>query len=155
MSVDGITWALKSQPVVDNWYSTAYGNGIFVAVASSSKSKTIRFNDGSNPANLPANTRTITTVNTLTAPAKPVPGTNRTSVNVTGLTGFTATDNMSAWVMADPTADATSDHNAFEHLLAPIRLRCTNPITGTGFTIQATSEYRLDGAFTVRYAWAT
>lgn len=82
---------------------------------------------------------------------KPAPGTNKTSIAVTGLTTFTDTDTVEAWVIGE----STSDHNAYEHILVPIRLRVTDPITGTGFTIQATSEYRLTGDFKVRYAFSS
>ena len=30
-SIDGITWTLRTLPVSDNWYSTTYGNGLFLA----------------------------------------------------------------------------------------------------------------------------
>jgi hypothetical protein len=96
------------------------------------------------------NTRTTSTVNTLTNEAAPVPGTNSTSTQVTGLTTFNATDAVEVWVQG---SDTTADHNEVEHALAPIQLRATNPVTGVGFTINATSPHRLDGDFKVRYAF--
>jgi hypothetical protein len=80
------------------------------------------------------------------------PGTNNTSINITGLATFVDTDSAEAWIMGN---DSTSDHNAYEHMIAPITLRTSSPVTGTGFTINATTEYRLTGTFKVRYVWAT
>lgn len=80
------------------------------------------------------------------------PGTNRVLVSVTGLTTFTSTDHVQAWIMG---SDSTADHNSFEHATAPIKIRVTSPITGTGFTIQASSEYRLTGSFMVRYVYTS
>lgn len=82
---------------------------------------------------------------------RPAPGTNTASTTVTGLTAFTDTDTVQAWLMADSTAD----HDALAHALVPVRLRVRAPITGTGFTIDAVSEHRLRGAFKVRYAFTS
>lgn len=91
---------------------------------------------------------------TLTFPADPqsgapVVGSNVAAVTVTGLTAFTDTDTVQAWLMAD----STSDYNSYEHKLAPLQIRVRNPITGVGFTIEAVSECRLQGTFNVRYAF--
>lgn len=76
----------------------------------------------------------------------------RAAVTVTGLTAFTNTDHAEAWIMG---SDSTSTHSQIEHQIAPIKLKVTNPITGVGFTINATSDYRLTGDFKVRYVYAS
>lgn len=100
----------------------------------------------------PAVNRTISSSSNLIVAAKPSPGSNTASVTVTGLTGFTNTDSVEAWIMAQ---DTTADHNSFEHACAPIKLRVTNPVTGVGFTIKASSEFRLTGDFKVRYVYTS
>lgn len=79
-----------------------------------------------------------------------VPGTNITSVNVTGLTGIESGSHVEAFLQGDTTAE----HTAYEHLIAPINIRCGNIIAGTGFTIYASSNLRLTGTFSVRWVWA-
>jgi hypothetical protein len=98
------------------------------------------------------NVRTLSTANTTLKVAAPAPGSNDTTKVITGLTSFTSTDTAQAWIMG---SDSTLSHNSFEHAVAPIRLRITNPITGVGFTIQASSEFRLTGDFKVRYAYSS
>lgn len=78
-----------------------------------------------------------------------VPGGNRTSVVITGQTGILTTSTVSVFMMSD----TTTDHNTAEHHLAPIKLTSSIPINNTGFTIIATSEWRLSGTFLVRWAW--
>ena len=85
-------------------------------------------------------------------PAMACIGSNVASVTVTGQIGLLATDNIDAWIQG---TDSTADHNAIEHKLAPIKLSITNIVPGTGFDIIGLSEYRLDGDFKVRWAWAT
>jgi hypothetical protein len=79
-------------------------------------------------------------------------GSNVASVTVTGQTELLATDNIDAWIQG---TDSTADHNAYEHKITPIKLSVTNIIPGIGFDIIGLSEYRLDGDFKVRWAWAT
>ena len=143
-SPDGISWSVYKMPAAS--YACAYMTGVFVSVIQSS-ALAATFSDGSV---ILANTRTVTTVNTQTAPAKPVPGTNTTSIAVTGLTAMTAKGSASAFVVA---SDSTSDHNATEHEILDLDLSCDNFIAGVGFTINATANQRLDGAVQVRYAW--
>jgi hypothetical protein len=142
-SLDGVTWVLGKLTGY-GLYSFAYGFNRFVAVSgSSAHTSTQNFE-------VLADSRTFTNVNTLTNAAAPVPGTNSTSLTVTGLTTFNATDAVEVWVQG---SDTTADHNEVEHALAPIQLRATNPVSGVGFTINATSPHRLDGDFKVRYAF--
>jgi hypothetical protein len=148
-SSDGIIWTSYNLPSAINWKASAYGNGAYVAVGTASDMAATS-PDGAHSGYL--NLRTISTLQAETSPAKPVPGSNDATTTVTGLSTFTATDAVEAWIMG---SDATASHNSFEHAVAPIRLRITNPITGTGFTIQATSEYRLTGDFKVRFAFTS
>lgn len=83
---------------------------------------------------------------------KPVVGSSIASTVVTGLVDFLATDNVSVWIMG---SDSTADHNAYEHAIAPIECSMSNPVSGVGFTIDLTSNIRLDGDFKVRFVWAT
>lgn len=78
------------------------------------------------------------------------PGTNYTSIVLTGLTNVLSTSHCEAFLMAD----TTSYHNAYEHMIVPITLRCGNIVEGTGFTIHASTELRLTGTFSVRWVWA-
>jgi hypothetical protein len=96
------------------------------------------------------NTRTITTVNTESSPAKPSPGTNQAKVTVAGIAGVTANSSASAFLLG---SDSTSDHNAYEHEIIDLELSCDNFVPGVGFDITATSTQRLEGDFKVRYAW--
>jgi hypothetical protein len=98
------------------------------------------------------NIRSASTINKTIVPAKPKLGSHSTSVTVTGLSSFTNTDHVEAWIMG---SDNTSSHNQIEHQLTPIKFKITNPISGVGFTINATSEYRLTGDFKIRYVYAS
>ena len=79
-------------------------------------------------------------------------GSHTTSATITGLTEFTNTDHAEAWIMG---SDSTATHTQLEHQMAPIKFKITNPISGVGFTINATSDYRLTGDFKVRYVYAS
>jgi hypothetical protein len=80
------------------------------------------------------------------------PGTNIVSIAVTGQTGIAGTDHVEAWMMGTST---TATHNAYEHMLAPIKLSVTAISAGTGFTVTGISEYRLTGTFLVHWVWAS
>lgn len=82
------------------------------------------------------------------------PGTNIASVAVTGQAGIVATDNVEVFMMG---ADSTTDHNAYEHMVAPleVHLDASAVVAGTGFTITAITRLRLTGTFKVRWVWAT
>lgn len=77
------------------------------------------------------------------------PGTNLTTVTVTGQTNILSTSTVSIFIMAD----STVSHNAIEHQLIPIKLSSSIPINGTGFIITGISDWRLTGTFSVRWAW--
>lgn len=83
-------------------------------------------------------------------PDDPFPGSNRTSVTVTGQAGITTTSHVEAWIQGN---DSTADHNAYEHSMVPITVRPENIVNGTGFDIVATSDLRLTGQFKVHWVW--
>jgi hypothetical protein len=56
-------------------------------------------------------------------------------------------------MMSDTTATGAYGHNYIEHQLVPIKLVCGNIASGVGFTIYATTEWRLDSTFLVRWMW--
>lgn len=77
------------------------------------------------------------------------PGSSLATVTVSGQTGFTAASHVEAWLQGDNTAT----HNSIEHLIAPIKIRCGDLITGS-FTVYASTELRLTGTFTVHFSWS-
>ena len=78
------------------------------------------------------------------------PGTNTTTVNVTGQSGIVSGSTVTCVISGN---DSTTDHNAIEHSMVPITARVTSVIAGVGFTITATSEWRLTGTFKIRWFW--
>ena len=82
------------------------------------------------------------------------PGTNVVITNVTGQTGILSTSTVSVFMMADSTVSGTYGHNADEHQIVPIKLTAGNIAVGTGFTIYAETEWRLDSTFIVRWLWS-
>ena len=78
------------------------------------------------------------------------PGSTYASVDVTLQTGLVPASFCEAWLMGETTAE----HNAFEHLIVPMNVRCGNVGTGT-FTIYGSSDFRLTGTFAVRWVWST
>lgn len=78
------------------------------------------------------------------------PGTNVATTTVTGQTGIAASSHVEAWMMGD----TTGTHNAYEHLVVPLVVRCGNIVAGVGFDIVASSELRLNGTFTVHWVWS-
>lgn len=52
-----------------------------------------------------------------------------------------------AWIMGVDSAD----HNAYEHMIAPIQVRAGNIVPGVGFDIFAVSTTRLTGQFAVQW----
>ena len=82
------------------------------------------------------------------------PGTNIVTVNVTGQTGILSTSTVSAFMMADSTVSGAYGHNAEEHKIVPVKLTCGNISVGTGFTIYAETDWRLDSIFNVRWIWS-
>lgn len=78
------------------------------------------------------------------------PGSGNVDVIITGVTDIGEDAMAEAFVMLD----ATADHSADEHAIAPIKLTCGDVVAGVGFTIRAVSAWRLTGAFNVRYVWS-
>lgn len=81
------------------------------------------------------------------------PGSNESSVAVTGQTAILNTSSVEAFLMAD---DTTTDHTASDHkwIAALVGLTCTTPTTGVGFTIHARCIEKLQGKFKIRWVWA-
>jgi hypothetical protein len=92
-----------------------------------------------------------TGVGTATLNFGSAPGTNVVETTVTGQTGITTSSHVEAWLMGDSTAG----HNAYEHAIVPIKLSCGSLVNNTGFTITASSEWRLTGTFTAHWVWST
>lgn len=81
------------------------------------------------------------------------PGSNETSVTVTGQTAILATSKAEAYIMGD---ESTVDHTAQDHRYVGLwlALTCGTPTASTGFTIYGRSTEKLQGQFQVRYVWA-
>lgn len=77
------------------------------------------------------------------------PGTNVVTTTVTGQAAIASGSFVEAWIMME----ATAEHNAYEHGIAPIKLACGNIVAATGFDIVASTEWRLDGTFSVKWVW--
>lgn len=77
------------------------------------------------------------------------PGGNYATAVVTGQGEIVSGSLVEAWMMASSTAD----HNAIEHIIAPIKLTVGDVVAGVGFTVHAASEWRLTGDFAVRWVW--
>lgn len=78
------------------------------------------------------------------------PGTNYVTTTVTGQASIASGSQVEAYLMSDSTAT----HNAYEHSIVPLEIRCGNIVAGTGFDITANSNLRLDGTFNVHWVWA-
>jgi len=78
------------------------------------------------------------------------PGTNFVTVVVTGQASIGVNSHVEAFLMGSTTAT----HNAIEHMIVPIRLSCGDIVAATGFTIYASTDFRLTGTFTVHWVWA-
>jgi hypothetical protein len=59
-----------------------------------------------------------------------------------------------AYVEAFMQGDSTSSHNAYEHLVVPMKLVCSDIVNGVGFTITGVSPVKLTGKFIVHYVWS-
>lgn len=77
-------------------------------------------------------------------------GTNMTTAVITGQTGISSDSIVNCVVMAN---GSTATHNAYEHGIVPLTLRCISIIPGVGFTVQIASEWRLTGSFAFRWTW--
>jgi len=80
------------------------------------------------------------------------PGTNHATIAVTGQTGIGANDHVEAFIMGN---DSTATHNTYEHMVAPIKLSASSVVAGTGFTINAITDWRLNGTFKCRWVWSS
>lgn len=77
------------------------------------------------------------------------PGTNFVSVDVTGQATITGTSKVKAY----RAIQATATHNEYEHIVVPLNLSVGNIVAGTGFTVYATTDLRLDGTFNINWEW--
>ena len=77
------------------------------------------------------------------------PGTNSTSVTVTGQTSILA-----GTVVYVCLGSSTADHNKVEHLFSGITLNVSDVVPGVGFTINAGSLQRLTKTFNVKWMWS-
>lgn len=91
----------------------------------------------------------VSGVGTATIDFGSAPGASTAEVSIAGQVGFTAASHAEAWLQGD----ATATHNAYEHLVVPMVLRIGNQAAGS-FTIYASTDWRLDGTFTVHWAWS-
>lgn len=151
---NGLTWSLivlvgGVSSLAGGVASGSFGGGVSFVEVITGTNKAFTSVDGF--GSIISNTRTITTVNTQTVPAYPVPGSNTATATITGLIDITSGGSASAFLMA---SNSTASHNAYEHGLVRVVLRCADFVAGVGFTIHASSPDRLDGTFEVRYAWS-
>ena len=78
-----------------------------------------------------------------------IPGSQDAHVAITGQASILADSLADAWILGIPTAT----HNLEEHMMVPMEVKCGSIVAGTGFTIYASTEYRLTGTFTVAWVW--
>lgn len=95
----------------------------------------------------------MATVGTATIDFGAWPGSNETSVAVTGQASILLTSSAEAFFMAD---DTSADHTASDHRYAGnfINLSCGAFVAGTGFTIYGRSLEKMTGEWSVRWVWA-
>ena len=77
-------------------------------------------------------------------------GSNIATVTITGQTGVVASTTI---VRASIRPITTVDNNAYEHIIAPIKVSVADLVTGVGFTIYATSTWRLNGIYSVQWSY--
>lgn len=78
------------------------------------------------------------------------PGGNYAFADIDDQADIQSTSHAEAWMMAESSAD----HNATEHMIAPIKLTCGDVTPSVGFRVHAVCEWRLTGTFKVRWVWA-
>lgn len=80
------------------------------------------------------------------------PGSNEATVTVTGQASILSTNFPRAFIAADSTS---SDHTASDHRYAAmlVGITCGTPTDATGFPIYARSAEKLQGKFTLRWAY--
>jgi hypothetical protein len=81
------------------------------------------------------------------------PGTQECQVAVTGQATISATSKAEAFIMGD---DTSTGHTAADHRYVGlfIALSCGTPTAGTGFTIYARAQDKLQGNWTIRWVWS-
>jgi hypothetical protein len=78
------------------------------------------------------------------------PGSQFTSVVVTGQAGILSTSAINVYIMAD---DSTADNTAMVHQIAPITVSPGTIVPGTGFTIFARCDWNISNTVQVRWSW--
>ncbi len=99
--------------------------------------------------------------------ASAIGGTKYTASPGVAIVDFGQGDNVAQVVITDQTAitsgayceaflmgDVTNYHNAYEHLIVDMDVRCSDIVAGVGFTITATSPWKLTSQFVVHYVWS-
>lgn len=75
------------------------------------------------------------------------PGSQIAVTRVLGQTTLGANSQIDAWIMGVDSAD----HNAYEHMIAPIRVSAGNLVAGEGFDVMGVSPVQLTGQFAVQW----
>jgi hypothetical protein len=79
-------------------------------------------------------------------------GSSEASVSVTGLSGIVSNSAVSLVVCSD---DSTASHTQNDHKYLPLVCNFSYSIQpNTGLTINAVSQYNLNGSFKIRYSWS-
>lgn len=79
-------------------------------------------------------------------------GSSESTVSVTGLTSITASSSVILQVCSD---DSTTTHTPNDHKYLPLICNFSYSIQPSiGFTINAVSQYNLNGSFKIRYSWS-
>lgn len=79
------------------------------------------------------------------------PGSNETSIAITGQTAIAADSTVKAWLSSEASGTHTAADAAYA--AAFVGISCTAPTVGVGFTINARSEHKMTGTFAVHYEW--
>ena len=79
-------------------------------------------------------------------------GSNEASVAITGLSSITSLHAAEAFIMYETSTDYTANDQAY--LASLVRMVCSIPTNGVGFTIHARSLEKITGKIKVRYVWA-
>ena len=80
-------------------------------------------------------------------------GSQIASVAVTGQTAISSTSAVEAFLMGN---DSTADNTDYQHRMAVMAISfvATAIVAGTGFTINALSDWQLRGTYKVRWVWS-
>lgn len=80
------------------------------------------------------------------------PGSDFTSLDITGQAGILSGATVRAWIRLA----ATADHSIDEHIAAPLRISAGNVVAGTGFTIYAAFDALAVtyGQYSVHWEWS-